>query len=81
MADFVSIGGLKIGVVSAAEAEQIAYVVCGSASDSSPFTDNVGTTCGMCGAAIIHCPHAPAAPMKICIGCAMSLPKEGEGLN
>jgi hypothetical protein len=81
MADYVTIGGLKIEVVSAAEAEQVAYVVCGRASDPSPFTDNVHTTCGMCGAAIMHRPHAPAAPMKICVPCMVARAEAEEGLN
>lgn len=81
MPDYVTIGGIKVEIVSAEVAEQVTYVVCGLATDSSPFTDNVQTTCGMCGAAIIHRPHAPAAPMKICVPCMVARSEAEEALN
>lgn len=81
MVDHIQIGNHRLNVVSPDEAEQAQFCVCGPADTPTPWTDDIHTTCGMCGAAIIHRPHAPAAPMKICIGCALSLPKEGEGLN
>ena len=81
MAEFITIGGIEIEVLNAAQAEQVDYVVCGLVSDPSPFTDNVRTTCGMCGAAIIHRPHAPAAPMKICVPCMVERSEAEGSLN
>lgn len=58
---------MAIKIIDAAAAERATFVVCGPAND---FTDNVETTCAECGAAIVHRPYAPKAPIKICLRCA-----------
>lgn len=62
---------VPIHVVSDEEAEGVDFVICGSESLGSPFTDNVVTACCDCGKAIIHRPHAPKRPPKICVDCMM----------
>lgn len=69
MAETVNIGGITATIVSDEEAELSAFVVCGDAELPYPFTDNVQTTCCDCGRAIVHRPHAPKRPPKICIAC------------
>ena len=69
----IRINGLPVQVVDADQAEQCDWVVCGYATAPSPWTDNVHTTCALCATAIIHRPHAPSRPQKICIACACAL--------
>lgn len=58
-----------IEVVSEAVAEQAAFVVCAS---TSHFVDDVHTNCAGCQKPIVHRPHAPLTPPKICITCAVA---------
>lgn len=69
----VEIGGLKMTVVSDAAAEKAEMVVCMPADFQSPFSDNLVAACAQCGTAIIHRPHVPKRPAKVCIHCAMPL--------
>ena len=78
MADHVLIGGLKIPIATAEEAEACAYVVCCTVGMFSPFLDNVHTNCLFCGADIFHRPTAPKRPPKICIPYATQLPLSGK---
>lgn len=59
----------KIQVRSMEECEEADYVVCMPKGSWSPFTDNVESTCSVCGCAIFHRPHVPKKPKKICIHC------------
>lgn len=58
------------------EAEACDLVVCGLAGDSS-FTDNVFTSCAICGTAIMHRPYAPKKPLKVCMRCAVERAERG----
>jgi hypothetical protein len=60
-----------IHVVSETEAEQCDYVVCADAGTPTPFSDNVETTCAFCAKPVIHRPHAPKRPPKICLDCVL----------
>jgi hypothetical protein len=53
------------------EAESADFVVCVLATDQTPFTDNVFAFCCKCDVKVQHRPHAPKAPKKICMACAM----------
>jgi len=61
---------VPIEVVSDEEAEEADFIVCGSPGPT-PWLDNVETTCGDCGSAVIHRPHAPKRPRKVCVACAL----------
>lgn len=69
----INIPGTRITatVVDQEEAEKASFVVCANADLETPFTGNVETTCCDCGTAIIHRPHAPKAPPKICMKCVV----------
>jgi hypothetical protein len=69
--DTVNIHGLEVEVVSDADAEACAFVVCADAELLMPFADNVFTTCSDCGRGIQHRPYAPKRPPKICMSCVM----------
>lgn len=66
----VKIGGHDVTIVSDEEAEKVDYVVCMPADTLSPFRDNVRANCWACGKPIIHRPHVPKKPPKICVDCA-----------
>jgi hypothetical protein len=68
------IGNIPVKVVSQDEAEQAAYVVCGSVSH---FRDDVWTTCGWCQARICHRPQVPVIPPKICLRCVATVIQPG----
>jgi hypothetical protein len=68
----VSIAGVPIRVVSTDDAERAHVVICGDASMSSPFADDIVTACAWCGTGIRHRPHAPKAPVKVCMACAFA---------
>ncbi len=59
-------------LISDAEAEQAEFVICGTPDISTPFADNVQTVCVDCGRAVIHRPHAPKRPKKICLECGLA---------
>lgn len=73
-----TIAGVPIRIISQDEAETLDFVVCGDAGTPTPWHDNVHTTCALCGAAIIHRPHAPKRPAKICMGCALARAEAGK---
>lgn len=71
MDDFAEfIDKLVKNIVSDEEAEEADAVVCAPLADS-PFEDNVHTECAECGCQIMHRPHAPKKPKKICMECAI----------
>ena len=74
-------GGLPIKVVDATEAEQASVVICVYAGqEQEQFkADNVCTNCADCGKAITHRPHAPKAPAKVCMPCAIIRMKNEAG--
>ena len=78
MDDTFKIAGVPIQVISQEEAETLDFVVCGDAGMATPWPDNVQTTCALCGAAIIHRPHDPKHPAKICMGCAVARAEAGK---
>lgn len=69
--------GDVVKVVSQANAEQAAAVVCCRAGMPSHFADNETGICAHCGHAIFFRPHVPMSPPKICIECAMDLGRGG----
>ena len=73
MSEEVEIEGLRVQLVSPEEAEQTAMVACMPADQVDPtvFADNVLTECSQCGRKIVHRPHAPKKPPKICVPCVM----------
>ena len=79
MPDTLKIGTIEIPVVSDEEAEACDCVVCATADTPTPWADNVHTTCTMCTAPIIHRPHAPQRPIKICIPCMIALSEAEQG--
>lgn len=64
--DTVSIGGLPVRVTSLDECASATYVVCGN---KSHFRDDVGSSCALCQAPIVHRPYVPKGPMTICLDC------------
>ena len=70
MTKHVTIGGVLVEVVSDAEAERAAYVVCVQWSDPPMFPDNIRASCCACGCALQHRPHVPKKPARICVRCA-----------
>jgi hypothetical protein len=66
------IDGLPVEIVSDDEAEKAAFVVCVFAGQESEGfkASNVSANCADCGSPIVHRPHAPKAPPKICVRCA-----------
>lgn len=61
--------GITTELVSAAEAERADMVVCGYPPAAYPDEDLL-TWCHDCQCAIVHRPHAPRAPDKVCVRCA-----------
>jgi len=66
-----------IKVVPNDVAEESAFVVCGYPPPS--FPDDIGTFCSKCGMGIVHRPHAPKKPPKICTACFLVLFAQGPG--
>jgi hypothetical protein len=62
-------GPAGVDVVSAAQAEAADLVVCGDPPSHYPGED-VLTWCHDCRCAIVHRPHMPRAPIKVCQRCA-----------
>ena len=73
MGEKVEVAGIPMTVVSDAAAEEADMVVCMPADFPSPFDDNVKAPCAQCGQPIIHRPHVPKRPAKVCISCALPL--------
>jgi hypothetical protein len=61
-----------IKVVSQQEAEEASLVVCMPDDGTRYFSDDVETTCAWCGRGIIHRPHVPAKPPKVCAPCVQA---------
>ena len=66
-----------ITVVSEAEAETADMVVCMRNGAGEYFSDDIRTTCAVCGGGIHHRPHAPKTPPKVCMECAVALAEKG----
>lgn len=64
--------GAMMETCTEAEAEAADCVVCATADTRTPWRDNVTTTCHDCSCAIIHRPHAPKRPPKVCMDCAVA---------
>ena len=79
MTNTVTITGVPLHIGTDAECEACDYVVCGDPAWPSPFTDNVHTTCALCGHPVIHRPHVPKTPPKICLTCMVDLAKAENG--
>lgn len=74
MSDF-EIAGVPVTVLSDDEANLADYVVCAGADTPSPFDDNEIGTCCKCGTAIIFRPYMPKAVPRICLPCAIKVPR------
>jgi hypothetical protein len=57
---------IDVNVGTEEECEAATFVVCGPVSY---FPDDVHTTCAWCQAPIVHRPHVPKTPVKICLAC------------
>jgi len=62
--------GIQTELVSAAAAEDSALVICGYPPAAYPDEDLL-TWCHDCACAIVHRPHAPRTPIKVCTRCAL----------
>ncbi len=69
----VKINGIETEIVSSEEAENSDQVVCVLESQEPEHfkADNIHTVCAGCGAPIVHRPHAPKRPPKVCMECAI----------
>lgn len=65
---------VKVGTEEECEAAD--FVICANVGF---FDDDVVATCSHCGAAIVHRPHVPKRPPKICMRC-YKLQMESENL-
>jgi len=63
------ISGLATEMISAEAAERAQMVVCGYPPSAYPDEDLL-TWCHDCACAIVHRPHAPRTPIKVCQRCA-----------
>jgi hypothetical protein len=61
--------GIPTELISAEDAERVDVVVCGYPPAAFPDEDLL-TWCHDCACAIVHRPHAPKAPIKLCVHCA-----------
>jgi len=68
--------GVPVTVVSNDEAEDCNFVICAPVA-ASHFADDVRTRCSSCSRAIVHRPHAPKKPPKVCLDCAVILMQGG----
>lgn len=73
----VEIAGLPVEVVSPEAAEQADAVICALAVGPRYFRDDVETTCHDCRRGIIHRPHAPKRPIKLCMDCVIARSQGG----
>ena len=60
----------RFRMVSRADAENAAIMVCTPWSFPLLLSDNVRGTCSGCGIALQFRPDAPKRPMRLCLGCA-----------
>ena len=68
--DVVTIAGLAVTVVSQAQGERAAFVVCIGLTVPLTFADNRTGPCADCGDTLQWRPHAPRKPPKLCMDCA-----------
>lgn len=68
---------LPIRVVSQEDAEKAAFYVCNRVGCPSHFVDDRIGVCAHCHHPIYFRPHAPVAPVKICLECAIDLGRGG----
>jgi hypothetical protein len=61
--------GVATELIDADAAERVQMVVCGYPPSAYPDEDFL-TWCHDCQCAIVHRPHAPKAPVKVCLRCA-----------
>lgn len=61
-------GAIQTRRMSPTEAERADLVICGGPPAEFPDED-VLAWCADCGTAIVHRPHAPRAPVKVCVPC------------
>ncbi len=73
------IRGIATDVISAADAEHVQMVVCGYPPAAFPDEDLL-TWCHDCACTIVHRPHAPRTPIKVCVRCAVNRLKDLEAL-
>lgn len=73
MTEKTTIAGIDVSIVSDEEAEQADAVACMRKGAFSPFTDNLEAQCSACGETVIHRPHVPMKPPKICLECAVGM--------
>ena len=62
--------GIQTDLISAADAEQSELVICGYPPAKYPDEDLL-TWCHDCHCAIVHRPHAPKTPIKVCASCGV----------
>jgi hypothetical protein len=70
-----NIAGVPVTIVSDQEANEMDYLVC-MPDGPSQFTDNFKGVCSHCGVTVMYRWHAPRKPKRICIDCALKLPKD-----
>lgn len=63
------VNGMPTRIVDEATAEACALVICGAPPPAN--RDDIHTVCYDCGAAIVHRPHAPTRPIKVCHPCGL----------
>ena len=63
------VAGIQTELITAEEAERVNLVVCGYPPAAFPGEDLL-TWCHDCACAIVHRPHAPRTPIKVCVRCA-----------
>lgn len=68
----LQLGKIRVHVGTEEEAEQATISVCGNVSF---FADDVHGVCSGCGTAIVHRPHIPKRPPKVCMDCALVIVK------
>ena len=62
------------------EAEDGDAVICGY-PDMSNFDDDILSNCDYCSCNIIHRPHTPLGPPKICLKCASGIMEIGDEIK
>ena len=77
----INVGGLEVEVADDATCESASAVICVKASqEPHEFkSDNVHVPCSMCGVEIVHRPHAPKKPPKMCMECAIMMMNTEKG--
>jgi hypothetical protein len=63
--------GIDVEIASQQECEQASAVVCAVLTTPLYFPDNLTGPCADCGDMLQWRPHAPKAPPKLCMRCAL----------